>query len=76
MAPAELPSNTVLNFFVDGEKNFWIGTQTGMERLTRTQVTVVSLPHANDSDFETIYRDRDGGSGSAPRGSFTLERER
>jgi ligand-binding sensor domain-containing protein/signal transduction histidine kinase len=60
MAPAELPSNTVLNFFVDGEKNFWIGTQTGMERLTRTQVTVVSLPHANDSDFETIYRDRDG----------------
>jgi ligand-binding sensor domain-containing protein/signal transduction histidine kinase len=59
-APAELPSNTVLNFFVDGEKNFWIGTQTGMVRLTRTQVTVVPLPHANDSDFETIYRDRDG----------------
>lgn len=59
-APAELPSNTVLNFFEDGEKNFWIGTQTGMVRLTRTQVTVVPLPRANDSDFETIYGDRDG----------------
>ena len=59
-APAELPSNTVLNFFEDDEKNFWIGTQTGMVRLTRTQVTVVPLPHANDSDFETIYGDKDG----------------
>jgi ligand-binding sensor domain-containing protein/signal transduction histidine kinase len=58
-APTALPSNTVLNFFEDGEKNFWIGTQTGMVRLTRTQVSIVPLPHANDADFETIYRDRD-----------------
>jgi ligand-binding sensor domain-containing protein len=59
-APSALPSNTVLNFFEDGEKNFWIGTQTGMVRLTRTQVSIVPLPHANDADFETIYRDSDG----------------
>lgn len=59
-APTALPSNTVLNFFEDNEKNFWIGTQTGMVRLTRTEVSIVPLPHANDADFETIYRDHDG----------------
>jgi ligand-binding sensor domain-containing protein/signal transduction histidine kinase len=59
-APSGLPSNTVLNFFEDGEKNFWIGTQTGMLRLTRSRVSVVPLPKANDSDFGTIYQDRDG----------------
>jgi signal transduction histidine kinase/ligand-binding sensor domain-containing protein len=59
-APAQLPSNTVLNLFEDRENNFWIGTQTGMVRLTRTQVSIVPLPRANDSDFETIYGDRDG----------------
>jgi ligand-binding sensor domain-containing protein/signal transduction histidine kinase len=59
-APESLPSNTVLNFFEDSEKNFWIGTQAGMVRLTRTRVSFVPLPKANDSDFETIYRDRDG----------------
>ena len=59
-APSQLPSNTVLNFLEDNEKNFWIGTQTGMVRLTRSQVSIVALPQANDSDFETIYGDRDG----------------
>ena len=59
-APASLPSNTVLNFFEDNEKNFWIGTQAGMVRLTRAQVSIVPLPKANDSDFGTIYKDRDG----------------
>jgi ligand-binding sensor domain-containing protein/signal transduction histidine kinase len=59
-APASLPSNTVLNFFEDDEKNLWIGTQSGMLRLTQAEVSIVSLPKANDSDFGTIYQDRDG----------------
>ena len=59
-APTALPSNTVLTFFEDSEKNLWIGTQTGMLRLTRSRVNVVPLPKANDSDFGTIYQDRDG----------------
>jgi ligand-binding sensor domain-containing protein/signal transduction histidine kinase len=59
-APSQLPSNTVLNFFEDGEKNFWVGTQTGMLRLARSPVSVLPLPQQNDSDFGTIYRDRDG----------------
>jgi len=59
-APSMLPSNTVLNFFEDNERNFWIGTQAGMLRLARTPVSVVPLPQANDSDFSTVYLDRDG----------------
>ncbi len=59
-APSFLPSNTVLNFFEDNEQNFWIGTQAGMVRLTKGQASIIPLPKANDSDFGTIYRDRDG----------------
>jgi ligand-binding sensor domain-containing protein/signal transduction histidine kinase len=54
-----LPSNTVLNFFEDTERNLWVGTQTGMLRLARTPFSIVPLPRPNDSDFGTIYRDRD-----------------
>lgn len=59
-APDSLPSNTVLNVFEDDEKNIWVGTQAGMLRLTRTPVTIVPLPEAADSDFGTLYQDRDG----------------
>lgn len=59
-APTTLPSNTVLNFFEDDEKNFWIGTQAGMLRLVRTPVSIVPLPGSNDSDFGTVYLDHDG----------------
>lgn len=58
-APAQLPSNTVLNFFQDDEKNFWIATQTGMLRLTRSPVSIIPFPVQNDADFGTIYEDRD-----------------
>jgi ligand-binding sensor domain-containing protein/signal transduction histidine kinase len=58
--PSALPSNTVLNFFEDSERNFWVGTQAGMLRLTRAQMSIVSLPRANDADFGTISQDRDG----------------
>jgi len=59
-APDSLPSNTVLNVFEDDEKNLWIGTQAGVLRLTKTPVRIVPLPHSEDSDFGTIYMDRDG----------------
>jgi signal transduction histidine kinase/ligand-binding sensor domain-containing protein len=59
-APDSLPSNTVLNVFEDDEQNLWIGTQAGMLRLTRTPVRIVPLPQAADSDFGTLYADRDG----------------
>jgi ligand-binding sensor domain-containing protein/signal transduction histidine kinase len=59
-APDSLPSNTVLNIFEDDEQNLWIGTQAGVLRLTKTPVRIVPLPHSEDSDFGTIYQDRDG----------------
>jgi signal transduction histidine kinase/ligand-binding sensor domain-containing protein len=59
-APDSLPSNTVLNEFEDDEKNLWIGTQAGMLRLTQTPVRIVPLPQSADSDFGTLYADRDG----------------
>ena len=59
-APLEMPSNTILNFFEDAEHNLWIGAQTGLLRLTRSRVAIVALPHANDSDFGTVYADHDG----------------
>jgi ligand-binding sensor domain-containing protein/signal transduction histidine kinase len=55
-----LPSNTVLGVFEDDEHNIWIGTQAGMVRLTRTPVRIALLPQTVDSDFGTIYADRDG----------------
>ena len=75
-APASLPSNTVLNFFEDNERNFWIGTQSGMLRLTQAQLSIVSLPKANDSDFGTIYQDRDGSFWIGSTLLFQYERRR
>lgn len=60
VAPARLPSNTVLNLFEDDEKNIWIGTQAGMLRLTRTPVRIIPLPQAADSDYGTLYQTPDG----------------
>ncbi len=59
-ARSKLPSNTVLTSFLGSERNIWIGTQTGLVRLNKTAVSTLSLPDFADSDFGTIYRDRDG----------------
>jgi signal transduction histidine kinase/ligand-binding sensor domain-containing protein len=59
-APASLPGNTVLASFEDSERNIWIGTQTGLLRLSRTAVRTFPLADAADADFGTVYEDRDG----------------
>jgi signal transduction histidine kinase/ligand-binding sensor domain-containing protein len=59
-APASLPGNTVLASFEDSERNTWIGTQTGLLRLSRTAVRTFPLPDAAGADFGTVYQDRDG----------------
>ena len=56
-SPNSLPSNTVLYFFQDSEKDMWVGTQHGMLRLSETSVSTVPLPGAADSDFGTVYQD-------------------
>ncbi len=55
----KLPSNTMLSLFEDAESNIWMGTQAGLLRFSRSPVRLVPLPHASDSDFETISRDND-----------------
>lgn len=59
-APASLPGNTVLASFEDSERNIWIGTQTGLLRLSKTAVRTFPLPDAAGADFGTVYEDRDG----------------
>lgn len=53
-----IPSDTALGIYEDFEKNVWLGTETGLLRLTRTPLTVLSLPQAGESDFGTVYLDR------------------
>ena len=39
-----LPIETVLSIFEDADHRLWIGTQNGLVRLVKTQVSVVPLP--------------------------------
>jgi ligand-binding sensor domain-containing protein/signal transduction histidine kinase len=73
LARPNLPSNTVLRFFEDSEHNFWIGTQAGMLRLTRSPVSIVAFPMQSDSDFGTIYQGRDGSFWVASAQLFQLK---
>jgi ligand-binding sensor domain-containing protein len=58
-APNYLPSDTVLSLLEDHEANLWVGTQTGLMRLSTTPVSTFPLPGAAGSDFSTIYQDMD-----------------
>jgi ligand-binding sensor domain-containing protein/signal transduction histidine kinase len=51
---------TVFSTFGDSAQNVWIGTKTGMTRLSRSSVRVVEFPGDLDSDFGTVSRDQDG----------------
>jgi ligand-binding sensor domain-containing protein/signal transduction histidine kinase len=59
-APDPLPSNTILCQATDSEGNLWIGTQSGLLRLSRSGMQLTPLPHGLDSDFGTLMRDTDG----------------
>ncbi len=59
-APNYLPSGTILSLFKDIEQNIWVGTQTGLLRLSITSVSTFPILNAEDSDFSTISQDRDG----------------
>lgn len=58
--PGLLPSDTILSIFEDDREQVWIGTQAGLVRLSKTPVSVVSLPEGGDPDFETISGDDRG----------------
>ncbi len=58
--PDKLPSNTVFTGFEDSEGNLWIGTQSGLVRLSRGGIQLTELPKAVDADFASLLHDEDG----------------
>ncbi|MFP5207847.1 MAG: two-component regulator propeller domain-containing protein [Acidobacteriota bacterium] len=60
IAQEKLPSRTVNAVFEDREENLWLGTQTGIVRLSKTPVDIVPFPGGADSTFVTLSNDRDG----------------
>lgn len=48
-----LPIDTVLSIFEDGDHRIWIGTQNGLVRLERSQISLIQLP-GFDNDYGTI----------------------
>lgn len=55
-----LANKAILNVFEDIEGNIWIATQAGLERLSRTAVSIIPVADASDSDFGSVFRDADG----------------
>jgi ligand-binding sensor domain-containing protein/signal transduction histidine kinase len=59
-APSPLISNTVYSIFVDKDQNLWIGTLTGVMRLSETPIRNLALSEAAGADFSTVALDSDG----------------
>jgi len=59
-APEKLPSNTVFTGLQDSEGNLWIGTQSGLLRLSRGGIQLTELPKTVDADFASMLHDEDG----------------
>lgn len=55
-----IPSDTVLAVYEDMEQNVWLGMESGMLRLCPTPINIIALERAGDSDFGTVYQDREG----------------
>ncbi|SFR97000.1 Signal transduction histidine kinase [Granulicella pectinivorans] len=68
---AALPSETLLSSTVDTEGNSWIGTQSGLVRLSETNLQLVPLPTFT-SDYGTISQDGDGGFWFCSNGVYQL----
>ena len=67
------PSKSILNLYEDREGNLWIGSQIGMERLSRSAMSLHPLPGSADADFGSVFVDRDGSIWAC---STSLYRER
>jgi ligand-binding sensor domain-containing protein/signal transduction histidine kinase len=67
-----LPSKTVLSIFEDDTQQVWIGTQDGLVRLSKTPVSVTSLPGGSDTDYQTISYDPDGTIWAVASGVYAI----
>lgn len=59
-APESLPSNTVFAGLQDSEGNLWMGTQSGLVRLSHSGIQLTELPGPVDADFASLLHDEDG----------------
>ena len=60
-APGVLPSNAVLSTFEDRDRNFWVGTQGGLVRLSQKFVATLSTRDGlSDDDVVSVYEDHRG----------------
>jgi ligand-binding sensor domain-containing protein/signal transduction histidine kinase len=67
-----LPSSTVLSVFADAQQQVWIGTQDGMVRLSKTPVSVLSLPGDPDPGGGTISADPNGTIWAVSSSAFAI----
>jgi ligand-binding sensor domain-containing protein/signal transduction histidine kinase len=75
-APLELSSNTISAVSEDREHNIWVGTAGGMERLTASATTLFALPGATETQFETIYNDKDNSTWCAATHLYRIRGDR
>jgi ligand-binding sensor domain-containing protein/signal transduction histidine kinase len=54
-----LPIATVLNIFEDTDHRIWIGTQNGLVRLERTQISLIPLP-GSGTEYGTVGGSQNG----------------
>jgi signal transduction histidine kinase/ligand-binding sensor domain-containing protein len=52
--------NTAFTIFRDTDRNLWVGTQTGMMRVSESPVHIVEIPGGLNADFGTVFSDADG----------------
>jgi ligand-binding sensor domain-containing protein/signal transduction histidine kinase len=72
-SPGLLPSVTVLHLFEDATHQIWIGTQSGLVRLTQTIIHVVPLPQSGDKDVEKVFRNMPSGLQVAAEHLYTVQ---
>lgn len=74
VTPAQLPSNAIFSILRDDEENIWFGTQNGVVRLSPTRVSILHLPDAADTDFQTLYADPQGPLWAASTHLFDIQK--
>jgi PAS domain S-box-containing protein len=58
-APAQgLSSDAAWVILVDREGSIWVGTNSGLDRLRRTALSIVKLPHAQEHQFSIAVGDQ------------------
>jgi signal transduction histidine kinase/ligand-binding sensor domain-containing protein len=64
-----LSSDIVRKVFIDREASVWVGTNSGLDRLRRTALTPIAIPHQHDDQLAIAPGDKDSvwiGSSNLP----------